>query len=111
MHGLADGLEENGGHFYQAGDHGQGQINAEGFHSKFLIEAEFMSSVDTEDLAMKIANSEVKVVAKNTVVISSDHDCRREVFNYAVQAGNALLTLKKHEKSMEDVFLENTKKK
>ena len=80
-------------------------------NSKFLIEAEFMSDVDTKDLAMKIANSEVKEIAKNTVVISSDHDSRSEVFNYAVQTGNALLTLKKHEKSMEDVFLENTKKK
>ena len=79
-------------------------------NSKFLIEAEFMSDVDTKDLAMKISNSEVKEIAKNTVVISSDHDSRSEVFNYAVQTGNALLTLKKHEKSMEDVFLENTKK-
>ena len=80
-------------------------------NSKFLIEAEFMSDVDTKDLAMKISSSEVKEIAKNTVVISSDHDSRSEVFNYAVQTGNALLTLKKHEKSMEDVFLENTKKK
>lgn len=43
-------------------------------------------------------------------LVDSDHDCRSEVFNYAVQTKNVLLTLKKHEKSMEDVFLENTKR-
>ena len=80
-------------------------------NSTFLIEAEFMGNVDINDLTKKIINSEIKLIAKNTVVISSDHDCRSEVFRYAVQTENALLTLKKHEKSMEDVFLENTKKK
>lgn len=79
-------------------------------NSTFLIEAEFMGNVDINDLTKKIINSEIKLIAKNTVVISSDHDCRSEVFRYAVQTENALLTLKKHEKSMEDVFLENTKK-
>lgn len=74
-----------------------------------LLEAEFLNDVDTKDLAMKIAGSEVKLVGKNTVVISSDHNCKNEVFDYAVKSGNALLTLKNHKRSMEDVFLENTR--
>ena len=67
-------------------------------NSTFLIEAEFMGNVDINDLTEKIINSVIKLIAKNTVVISSDHDCRSEVFKYAVQTENALLTLKSTKK-------------
>jgi len=74
-----------------------------------LIEVEFIKSVSIDKL-LKINNLEIKENIDNRIFkILSAVDLRGDLFDFAVETNNKLLTINKIENSMEDIFRNLTK--
>ena len=76
--------------------------------------AEFGNAVDSTQAAEWLRqqlpgkNVEVRCVEGNACLFSADEDVSAQVFQYAVATGNTIKTLRRQERSMEDVFRELT---
>lgn len=74
-----------------------------------LIEIEFAKSISIDNL-LKINCLEIKENIDNRILkILSTVDLRANLFDFAVETNNKLLTIKKLENSMEDIFRNLTK--
>lgn len=74
--------------------------------NEFQIEVEFLNKV--EKLPMKsivLANT----ADHKTFVISAQNDIRQEIFDFAVETNNKILTMRMAERKMEEIFRELTK--
>jgi ABC-2 type transport system ATP-binding protein len=65
---------------------------------------EFAEKVSLDSLLLLPHIIRVETVAQNTFHVVSDIDVRAELFRFAVEHQNVLLTIKPQERSMEDVF-------
>lgn len=73
------------------------------------LEVEFLNPVDTNELEKIDALSAVKRLEKNHYTLIANADIRATIFDFAVQSGNKILTMKEIERSMEEVFRSLTK--
>ena len=76
---------------------------------QFQFEVEFLNAVETADLQAIKNIVSVNPSAEKTFMLIANADVRAEIFDFAVQKNNKILTLKPIEKTMEDIFKQLTK--
>jgi len=74
----------------------------------FLYEIEFSKAVEMEKLKNLSNIISIKTIHLSHFILSSSSDIRSELFNFAVENENPILTLKPIEKSLEEIFKELT---
>ncbi|HPO66808.1 MAG TPA: ATP-binding cassette domain-containing protein [Paludibacteraceae bacterium] len=74
----------------------------------FQYEIEFSKAVEMEKLKNLSNIISIKTIHLSHFILSSSSDIRSELFNFAVENENPILTLKPIEKSLEEIFKELT---
>ncbi len=76
----------------------------------FVFEIEFEHPPKIEDVQAQFLEIKIKEINASRFLISAKEDIRTQLFNFAVQTKNSIKTIKKVEKSIEQVFADLTKR-
>ncbi|MDL2289904.1 ATP-binding cassette domain-containing protein [Paludibacteraceae bacterium OttesenSCG-928-F17] len=72
--------------------------------SGFGFEVEFLNRIDSAELGKINSVQTVNLIDEKYFKITANRDIRSDLFDFAVNSGNKILTMKSMEKSMEDIF-------
>jgi ABC-2 type transport system ATP-binding protein len=72
--------------------------------NSFHLEVEFAEAVKSEELEKLESITGVNAITDTRFTLIASNDIRSDIFDFAVQTKNKILTLKTVERSMEDVF-------
>lgn len=76
---------------------------------QFQFEVEFLNAVDTNSLQDILNVNSVNKINDTNFTLIATQDIRSDIFDFAVNNNNKILTLKPIEKTMEDIFRKLTK--